>query len=188
MNGFDKRKEEKMKHIINIAFEMFNSYGINNVKITDVAKRANVSKVTIYNYFESKEGLVRQVFFNFADKQLEEVKKLIESKLTFREKLERFYHIKIQAAELLSEKFVNSIIGSYPVIQEYMGSYYEEKLKPVFMSLIIQGKNEGDIDKELSNEAILIYIEAFKDILSKPMDRDLRTDLGKLFYYGFKGK
>ena len=38
MNGFDKRKEEKMKHIINIAFEMFNSYGINNVKITDVAR------------------------------------------------------------------------------------------------------------------------------------------------------
>ena len=44
MNGFDKRREEKMKCIIDAAFELFNDYGINNVKITDIAKRANVSK------------------------------------------------------------------------------------------------------------------------------------------------
>ncbi|AUG57901.1 MAG TPA: TetR/AcrR family transcriptional regulator [Ruminiclostridium sp.] len=188
MNGFDKRREEKMKCIIDAAFELFNDYGINNVKITDIAKRANVSKVTIYNYFESKEGLVRQVFFCFADKQLEKVKKLVDSKLTFKEKLEEFYNIKMKAAEMLSEKFVNSVINSYSIVREYMGNYYEEKLKPVFMSLIAQGKEEGDIDKGLSNEAILMYIEAFKDVLSKPMDANLRTDLGKLFYFGFKGK
>ncbi|MDQ2086653.1 TetR/AcrR family transcriptional regulator [Herbivorax sp. ANBcel31] len=188
MNGFDKRKKEKMKCIIDTAFDMFNDYGINNVKIVDVAKKANVSKVTIYNYFGSKEELVKQVFFDFVDKNLEKIKKLMESELNFKEKLERFYDFKMDIARNLSGKFFNYIINSYSIMQEYTGDYYEKKLKPVFMSLVVQGKKEGDIDKNLSNEAILIYIEAFKGILSKPMDTNLRVDLGKLFYYGFKGK
>ena len=40
------------------AFEMFAEYGIRRATIDDVARRAGVSKMTVFRRFQSKQGLV----------------------------------------------------------------------------------------------------------------------------------
>ena len=58
MDGFEKRREQKKKDILKAALSLFQQYGVQKVTISEIAKKANVSQVTIYNYFESKDNLL----------------------------------------------------------------------------------------------------------------------------------
>ena len=40
---------------------MLKTWEPKRIRITDIAKEANVSQVTIYNYFGSKEALLKEV-------------------------------------------------------------------------------------------------------------------------------
>jgi len=56
-----RRKEARPAEIIDAALELFVANGFNATKLDDVARRAGVSKGTVYLYFESKESLFREV-------------------------------------------------------------------------------------------------------------------------------
>lgn len=60
MEGLQKRKERTRDGILRVSLELFRDYGIKKVSIGDIARRADVSPVTIYNHFGSKEKLVRE--------------------------------------------------------------------------------------------------------------------------------
>lgn len=64
MNGFERRKEQNRESIMQAALELFKAYGFGKVTVNDIAYEANVSQVTIYNHFGSKEKLVREVIIN----------------------------------------------------------------------------------------------------------------------------
>lgn len=49
------------KRIITVAKELFTRQGIENTKIDDVAKKAGMSKSTLYVYFRSKEEIVNYI-------------------------------------------------------------------------------------------------------------------------------
>lgn len=52
-------KPKKRKQILEITETLFNRFGIRRTGIDEIAKLADVAKGTIYNYFESKDGLFR---------------------------------------------------------------------------------------------------------------------------------
>ena len=58
MDGFQRRREQKKESIRRAALDLFGVHGIKKVSVNDVARRAGVSPVTIYNYYGSKQGLV----------------------------------------------------------------------------------------------------------------------------------
>ena len=45
----------KEEQIINVARELFTTYGYKRVSMDEIAKCANVTKKTVYSYFKSKE-------------------------------------------------------------------------------------------------------------------------------------
>ncbi len=71
-----------------------------------------------------------------------------------------------------------------PLIQKFLDEYGENKTIPLLMQLIDQGKLEGDLDTDISPESILIYIHAVNKALQSNLDQKVRSDLGKLFFYG----
>ncbi len=185
MNGFEKRRQEKKDAILAAARDLFVKNGIDVVKITDVAREARVSKVSIYNYFGSKEELSRQVLCNILENSLIEFKEFLERDISFKEKFEILYEVKIGVTDT-HESFYKLL--SSPKIQQYLSEYYETKSKPLLLEFIEQGKREGYIDRELSDEAILKYYESSKIIATVTNDKKMRSDLTKLFFYGFRGK
>ena len=58
---FKEMREEKMTHIMNVALEHFANDGYFRTPISDIAKHAGISKGLMYNYFESKEALLRAI-------------------------------------------------------------------------------------------------------------------------------
>lgn len=53
--------EERPGQIIDAAFDVFSDFGLGSARLDEIARRAGVSKGTIYLYFASKEELFRAV-------------------------------------------------------------------------------------------------------------------------------
>ncbi len=58
---FQSIREKTQAHILNIALELFAQKGFKGTTISDIAKAAGVSKGLAYNYFNSKDDLMKAV-------------------------------------------------------------------------------------------------------------------------------
>src|ERR1041384_3137837 len=56
-----RRKDARPGEIVAAALEVFGERGFAATKLTDVARRAGVTKGTVYLYFDSKEALFKAV-------------------------------------------------------------------------------------------------------------------------------
>src|SRR5215472_6598803 len=54
----ERKKKETRERIGQTALRMFLESGFDNVKVADIARAADVSEGTVFNYFPTKESLV----------------------------------------------------------------------------------------------------------------------------------
>ena len=87
MNGFEKRALLIKEKIKKTALDMLKTWEPKRIRITDIAKEANVSKVTIYNYFGSKEALLKEVFKDYIDRTISELNN--DKDISVKEKIEK---------------------------------------------------------------------------------------------------
>ncbi|MBN1213570.1 MAG: TetR/AcrR family transcriptional regulator [candidate division Zixibacteria bacterium] len=60
-------RQQKKRQIIYSAMQVFARQGINNFKMIDIARKANLGKGTLYEYFRSKEELIAGTFELFME-------------------------------------------------------------------------------------------------------------------------
>jgi AcrR family transcriptional regulator len=68
---FEEIREVKKALILDTALELFANEGFYKTSISVIAKKAGISKGLIYNYFESKEDLIRTIVFKGIDDLLQ---------------------------------------------------------------------------------------------------------------------
>lgn len=76
---FRRRKEDRPQEITAAALEAFAEKGYSATRVTDVAKRAGVSKGLLYLYFKTKEELFKAVVKSFVSPRIDALKAEIES-------------------------------------------------------------------------------------------------------------
>jgi AcrR family transcriptional regulator len=54
----ERKKQQTRQRMINVALELFDERGFDRVPVAEVARAAEVSEATIFNYFPTKEDLV----------------------------------------------------------------------------------------------------------------------------------
>ncbi len=64
---FDNIREEKKNLIMNVALEQFATDGFHATTISKIAKEAGISKGLLYNYFKSKDDLIRTIIYSGLD-------------------------------------------------------------------------------------------------------------------------
>ena len=64
-------REEKKVLILRTALKVFAQEGYHASSVNKIANKANISKGLIYNYFESKEDLLRNIMTNIMDRYME---------------------------------------------------------------------------------------------------------------------
>jgi AcrR family transcriptional regulator len=69
---FKALREQKRLHIMDTALELFAEKGFSSTSINMIATHASISKGLIYNYFESKEELIKTIIHDGFDKFLVE--------------------------------------------------------------------------------------------------------------------
>ena len=94
MTGREKRAEKNRNSIIRSATELFLLQGIKKVSVNDIAHKAGVTSATVYNQFGNKDSLVREVIIEWFTKTLEDYKQVLNSAMSFEEKLQKVMSFK----------------------------------------------------------------------------------------------
>ena len=195
MNGFEKRKAQKKDSIRRAALELFKIYGFQKVSIGEIAKRAGVSQVTIYNHFQRKEGLVQDVLRWHILELLDKYMEIMNSDKPFMEKLETIVFDKSQIAGEFRGELMQTMIQDEPEILEFIENLYKTRVNPAMTKFFDEGIEQGYITPKISRESILLYFEilrhGFYDMpnVSEQVNRnpELLKELIQLMTYGLNG-
>ncbi|WP_404462628.1 TetR/AcrR family transcriptional regulator [Sutcliffiella horikoshii] len=192
MDGFQRRREQKKQDILEAALALFMEYGVQKVSISQIAQKANVSQVTIYNYFESKHKLTSDVFGYYINKTSDDFEKLIHSDIPFPEKIKQIIFNKKEISKQIHEEFYHFMMKEYATEGNIIEKIYVEKALPYFAKLFEEGKEQGYVDPKLSQEAILFYVQMLKDYMQREEVYQkvlpLTEDITNIFFYGIIGK
>ncbi|MGN8646833.1 TetR/AcrR family transcriptional regulator [Gracilibacillus sp. HCP3S3_G5_1] len=192
MDGFEKRTQRKKNKILETSLQLFNDKGIKSVPIAKIASEANVSQVTIYNYFDSKENLIYETMVYFVEKEYQKFQNILDSDVSFPEKIEQITFNKTDDAAKINEELYHYIMDDFSNKGSYIDRIYQEKSIPLFTKLVEEGKRTGYINQDVSTEAIMMYIHMFKEYLKNDKVSDyilpLTEDIITLFFYGLMGK
>jgi AcrR family transcriptional regulator len=191
-SGFERRTLRKRAAILDAAEALFFAHGIGAVAVTDIARQAHVSPVTIYSYFGTKQTLAREVMKRYMDRAMDEAEHVLTLDAPFHEKMTQLFTAQAHHSEQVSERFAHSLAWDDPEMQALYQTYARERSIPFFRALVEQGKAAGAIRNELSFEAIVTYIQMFQQMLSRPdflkTDSAYKADLATLFFFGLLGK
>lgn len=129
----------KEEQIINAARELFKNYGFKKVSMDEIARKAGVTKRTVYKYFARKQDLLKF----FINEELINMKKIIEDTekknsdffecvhecifrlLQYKHK-RKFLKVILEEAEVLKDEKITKEIS---VIDEQIQKYIKEKLE-----------------------------------------------------------
>lgn len=196
MNGYQRRKQQKRDSIRRAALELFNLHGTKRVSMTEIAARAGVNPVTVYNHFGDKEGLIRDVLTGLIETHWTRYRELLESPIPFMEKLKRIVIDKSEMARLHGNELLRTALSENQEYGEMIDTLYRDEVTPLFIRFIQDGQERGFVRKDLSTDAISLYIDMFTTYArTHPevfADQDrlehLTQDIWNLFLYGLIGK
>jgi AcrR family transcriptional regulator len=192
MNGFERRKEQKKESIIRAALELFKQYGFKKVSINDVAGKAGVSPVTIYNHFNSKGGLVRDALRRLISDMMDYYKGIINGEGTFPEKMKSIVFDKTEIASQFRGELAMMVFSEDSEIKQFVEEILIQGGIQMMLELLEEGKREGYIGKYISEETLITYLDILRNGISSSQRLNsageayprLVRELNELFLYG----
>lgn len=181
MNQYYITTEKKKKSIIQAALSLFKEKGFKETTIQSIATVAEVSPVSIYNYFNCKENLVVLCINELFKEITKEAKDILVGNEDYKTKLEK--------ALALCQKKMSQQISNYfqektledPTFSKLMTKAIDNKKREIYRAYIELGKNENIIAKDLSTEVILNVLSALNktEILS-PLNKNTRKEVKQI--------
>ncbi len=146
---FEAIRESSAGKIMEAALELFGTVGYQTTTISQIAEKAGVSKGLIYNYFDSKEALLKEMISNLSQEG---------EKLMAKSKSE-------DPAEML-EMMIRS---TFKWLRE------NEKLNRLIMSLVTQ-VDQFDFVHDLANAKLNEFLDLITGLLKKINFPNYRTE------------
>jgi len=163
-----KVKNIKRNLILEEALLMFEEFGYEDIKISDLAKKVGVSVGTIYSYFKSKDELYSACVDSEIKKAYEISKELFAQDISNEEKIKRAINIKLS---IIGDKKKSLASGAFnnPFFFEAHQMQHKDTINEIYKFYIqpIDELKEVDIESiqlvyilnSLSNAYILRWIE-----------------------------
>ena len=79
---FEEMRQSRKAAIVETALELFANKGFAGISISNIAQKAGISKGLLYNYFENKESLVREIILEGFRQMLKDLDFDFRQKLT----------------------------------------------------------------------------------------------------------
>ena len=192
MNKYEITTEKKKASIVNSALTLFKEKGFTGVSVKEIAVRAHVSQVSIYNYFGSKEALVAECANIVVHDTLQKAAEILVKDISFVEKLKLALVICTEGLSLsVSEYFTEKALADSALLNLLIENINHSKSN-IYRDYIELGKQEGVIDKTIPTDTFLDFIEAINGLGSKmELNNDTHAKINhihQLFLYGILGK
>lgn len=192
MNQYQKTTEKKKQAIIQAALQLFKEKGFKDTSIKSIAEVAEVSPVSIYNYFGSKDNLVALCVNDLFEEITQQAEYILNSDLDFKTKLDQAFALcQEKMSQQISDYFQDKMVKDYALSSLLMKAITTKK-RDIYFAYIELGKEEGLIAEELSTELILNVMDALNGMGNQLAHSDnLETEVEQIhsiFLYGIFGQ
>jgi len=169
----EREKIERRKTILKCARELILSQGVERVGMEDIARKAELSKATVYLYFSSKEVLFNEISEEAARVFLERFKFLMGTAITGMEALKCFWRSYVELFGNSEEMIIifkvrNFMNPGLPIIslEEQSKSPHVDSVLEAVKNIINQCKAEGVFDPALDSAmATRLLLSMFSNIV-----------------------
>lgn len=192
MNQYQKTTEKKKQAIIQAALQLFKEKGFKDTSIKSIAEAAEVSPVSIYNYFGSKDNLVALCVNDLFEEITQQAEDILNSDLDFKTKLDHAFALcQEKMSQQISDYFQDKLVED-SVFSTLLTKAITAKKRDIYRAYIKVGKEEGLIAEDLSTELILNVMDALNGMGNQLDHSDnLETEVDQIhqiFLYGIFGK
>ena len=176
-------RESRRSDIMQAALAEFCNKGVEAVSMSEIARRAQIGKSTIYEYFPSKDQLLLETAQMVLDRLLEELEHVFSQKQTFREKLICYYLALDRLVEHIGVNFPMFFVGE--PITSVMLECVDTFRKALFRRLgqeLRSAQARGELDAALDAEmAAILLTTQMTPLLLKAMGRfEVEDAAGKI--------
>lgn len=146
---------KKQQQLEVTAENLFNQHGIKRVTIEEICRKASVSKMTFYKYFDNKMGLVKHIWDNWIEEGFKKLDEIKAMDISFPEKIERMFEWKRAFTSKMSIEFIEDFLHIEGGV---------EKIRGRFFQFIIESQKKGDIRPEVRPEFIMAVLDKLYEL------------------------
>ncbi len=195
MNRRERKKQETRLNIMDCAVDLFQEKGFPKTSMEEIAETADVSKGTLYNYFQDKESILSAYFQSIIADYGTEIKTILKDNQGIEARLNNLLDFK-------SELFGNNMELTVIYLRYRMQTIFESNpfdnpqrsgLENLIVEIIAEAQENGEIRRDIPTLVIartflLLTVNYFiSSITNKSVIMgDLRNHLMELFLNGTK--
>lgn len=148
--------------------ELFWKFGFKKVTVEDVCKKAGVSKMSFYRYYENKTELAKRVLDNVISDGVVKFREIMTDDDTAVNKMHRFIDLKIEGTNNISKEFIADIYGDMgSEIQQYMA-----KLTAHTITTMIEefrnAQSRGVFNSNFKPELLFALSNSYIELIKSP--------------------
>ncbi len=185
-------KEQKRRDIAFASKELFLKESIKDITVSKIAKSANVSKGSIYDYFKNKEEILFELIYLMMANHDEKKRERLNNLKTTKEKIKSFgsffYEKDDEELRIIYKKFLSiNLLENNKKMKEFQTECFEKYRK--WMEEIVE---EGIKNKELKKDskkyikplfvmAEGLYISSVTTFSTKDLEKELNGYIDMVF-------
>lgn len=188
------KSQMKYKKLMETAERLFVQYGYKEISMDQIAEESQISKMTIYSHFESKEALFLSIILDLMNRHYEQIEKDLSEISSTLDQLNYLLQYSLEGVQLFSLAFYKDIMTMPSIIERVMLEK-NQKNKEIFGSIIRKGMEKGEIrrgDSEIFVDTLITLLEVlgkkyFNKIQNKHDIENMTKTLFEILKYGLLG-
>jgi len=182
-----ERTKMKQQAILDSAYDLFLKNGVKATPVAVIAKKASVSQVTIYNYFKSKQNVVRRVVSRLIEGECQRFESIVyDANLSFSMKMDRILvFLKTRIDEYDIALIKELLLPLDDTLNTVVKWYVNNRISTGLAYWIREGYRENRIDDAFDEETIMFHLGLFN--LGVLNDKEAMKKHLDLLFYGLRG-
>ncbi|UNK20135.1 TetR/AcrR family transcriptional regulator [Paenibacillus sp. N3/727] len=156
----------KKNAILETGKRLFLEQGILQTSMEQIAEAVPVSKMTIYNYYQSKEGLLDHVVDSLVDTSWNLYREVMDNAKDPLDALTVFYKEQERFSMNVTQQFITDLV-KFPEQMEKLMAFNREKIIPEFEMMIFKGQQLGQIRKDISPHLLVAFLTFMKEFTAR---------------------
>lgn len=183
----DRKKRQVLTTLVDVTMKLFIEKGFAETTIAEIASAADIGTGTFYNYFHSKEDVLRYVLTKNLDETKDSLEELNRSSMCPPEKISQ---ILLTIGKIFKEN--QQLFNLCNRHLSLMGPPHGTKFKDILVAIIQEGRINGDFRNDVPIEMITeLFMGLIKSALTSHAKISFEENLNyklKLFMNGLLTK
>ncbi len=172
--------DDKVRKILTASEELFDHFGFSKSTSEEIAKKAGVSKRTLYKYFDSKKKILEVFIIQKIETLRHELDRILAKHIIFPEKMRQITTQVAVTLSGMSTHFLNDLKTNVPDVWQKISDFRREMVHVYFPMLLDEGIREGHFKSDINKGvAVLIMVNAMEIIINPQNTETLPPDLLK---------